>query len=136
MRLVLDTNVLVAAFAARGTCHELLEHCFRHHSVVASEFILRELQEKLLAKLKVPAPRAAAVVALLRSRIEIAEPVELASAACRDPEDDWILATAVAGGCACVITGDRDLLDMGTFQGIRILAPARFWAHESPHHVR
>jgi predicted nucleic acid-binding protein len=29
MRLVLDANVLIAAFVARGVCAELLEHCVR-----------------------------------------------------------------------------------------------------------
>jgi predicted nucleic acid-binding protein len=37
VRLVLDTNVLIAAIVARGACHELLEHCARQHRVVTSD---------------------------------------------------------------------------------------------------
>ncbi|MEO7192513.1 MAG: hypothetical protein ABI051_15780 [Vicinamibacterales bacterium] len=41
-----------------------------------------------------------------------------------------MLATAVAGQCVAVITGDRDLLVLDPFQQIRILAPSAFWAWE------
>lgn len=50
MRIVLDTNVLVAAFIAHGNCNELLEHCIVHHEVVLSEFILEELLDVLNRK--------------------------------------------------------------------------------------
>ena len=39
MRVVLDTNVLIAALITRGVCSDLLEHCFRRHEIVLSEFI-------------------------------------------------------------------------------------------------
>ena len=48
MRIVLDTNVLIAAFVSRGVCHELLEHCERQHQLISSGFILREFEDKLL----------------------------------------------------------------------------------------
>lgn len=131
MRLVLDTNVLIAAFVARGTCHELLEHCERSHEMVGSGFILQELESKLLRKFKVPPERAAAAVALVRSQMELVEPAALDAPVCRDPDDDWVLATALAGGCECIVTGDKDLLALQTFAGIRILSPASFWSYES-----
>jgi hypothetical protein len=37
VKLLLDTNVLVAALVARGTCSDLLEHCVRQHHVISSE---------------------------------------------------------------------------------------------------
>lgn len=133
MRLVLDTNVFIAAFVARGTCHELLEHCEHSHQMVGSEFILREFEAKLLGKFRVPPGKAAAAVALLRSRLELVAPVALDEPVCRDPDDDWILATALAGGCVCIVTGDRDLLSLQTFAGIHILSPGAFWAYDSAH---
>ena len=45
MRMVLDTNVLVAAFASGGLCRELLRACLRSHQVFLSEFILDELAQ-------------------------------------------------------------------------------------------
>ena len=53
MRVLLDTNVLIAAFIAHGFCHELLEHCARQHTLVTSDFVLGEFRDKLTDKFKV-----------------------------------------------------------------------------------
>ena len=47
---------------------------------------------------------------------------------CRDPDDDKFPETALAGGADCLITGDRDLLDMSPFMDIPIMTPADFLA--------
>ena len=52
MRLVLDANVLIAAFVARGVCAELLEYCVREHEPVTSVAILEEVRRNLVAKIK------------------------------------------------------------------------------------
>lgn len=131
MRLVLDTNVVLAAFISRGVCHELLEHCEREHTMVVSGFILEEFREKLVGKFDVPPSKAREATVLLRSRMESVEPVPLEAPVCRDPDDDWVLATAVAGTCECTVTGDKDLLSLGEHRGIRILAPNTFWSYEA-----
>ena len=46
---------------------------------------------------------------------------------CRDRDDDVVLATALAGECAAVITGDEDLLVLKQLRAIRMLAPSGFW---------
>jgi putative PIN family toxin of toxin-antitoxin system len=130
VRIVLDTNVLIAAFIARGVCHELLEHCVLHHSLATSEFILAELREKLIEKFEFTSERAAEVDRLLRSRMEIVVPTSLASPVCRDPDDDYILATAGAASCDCIITGDKDLLVLKQFGNIAIVSPAQFPSYE------
>ena len=38
-----------------------------------------------------------------------------------DPEDDLVLATALTGGASYVVSGDRHLLDLGRFEGVRIV---------------
>lgn len=130
MRIVLDTNVLIAAFIARGACHDLLEHCILRHSLATSEFILAELKEKLIEKFGFTAKRAAEVDALLRSRMELVVPTGLASSVCRDPDDDNILAAAAAGNCECIVTGDKDLLVLKQVGNIVIVSPAEFPNHE------
>ncbi|MCI2426382.1 PIN domain-containing protein [Candidatus Acetothermia bacterium] len=54
MRVVLDTNVIVAAFAARGLCAEVFEVCLTDHGIVLSEHILSEVAEKLIDKICLP----------------------------------------------------------------------------------
>jgi putative PIN family toxin of toxin-antitoxin system len=131
VRIVLDTNILIAAFIARGICHQLLERCVNHHDLVISEFILDEVREKLILKFKYTSEVADETVKLLRSQMEIVSPIPLDKPVCRDADDDNMLAAAVAGSCECIITGDKDLLVLKRFQGIDILSPSDFQAYES-----
>jgi putative PIN family toxin of toxin-antitoxin system len=131
MRLVLDANVLIAAFIARGVCAELLEHCVREHEPVTSEAVLEEVRRNLVEKVKVSAAQAEQTVRLLRTRFEVVEPVALEAQVCRDPDDDVVLGTAIAGRCEAIVTGDRDLLDLVTHREITIVSPRGFWSLES-----
>jgi putative PIN family toxin of toxin-antitoxin system len=131
MRLVLDANVLIAAFVARGTCAELLEFCVREHEPVTSEAILEEARRNLVDKIRVTAAQADQTVRLLRTRLEVVEPAALEHPVCRDPDDDVVLGTAVAGRCEAIVTGDKDLLDLVEHGAIRMVSPRAFWSFES-----
>ncbi len=131
MRIILDTNVLVAAFATRGQCHELLEQCVQRHVLITSEFILTEFREKMIDKIKLHPTLVDAQTALLRSRMQVIEPAVLEETISRDPDDDVVIATAVTGACQCIITGDKDLLSLKEYRGIRLIMPAEFWAYEA-----
>lgn len=131
MRLVLDTNVLIAAYATRGQCYDLLEHCARAHTIVSSPVLLVELREKLTKKLKFSAESATELIEILHARVELIDPPPLQPPACRDPDDDWVLATAIAGDCQCIVTGDKDLLVLNPFRSLGIVSPADFWRYES-----
>ena len=45
---------------------------------------------------------------------------------CRDSDDDKLLETALMGEADCLVTGDRDLLEMSPFNDTPILTPAGF----------
>ena len=45
---------------------------------------------------------------------------------CKDPDDDKFINLALDAGADCIITGDRDLLELEEFQGIKILSPKEF----------
>jgi putative PIN family toxin of toxin-antitoxin system len=130
VKIVLDTNVLIAALIARGVCHELLEHCVLRHVLFTSEFILEETQEKLIEKFGYPSELAAEVVNVLRSRMKVVPPSKLESQVCRDPDDDNILAAAVNGKCDCIVTGDKDLLVLKEYEGVDIFRPRDFLDNE------
>lgn len=131
MRLVLDTNVLVAALVARGTCSDLLEHCVRQHIVVSSPSLLNELRDVLEKKFSQRTIDVRATLQLFGETFTLVTPDTLEPPACRDRDDDVVLATAVAGECAAIITGDQDLLILNPFRGIRVLAPSAFWKWEA-----
>ena len=126
MKLVLDTNVLIAALIARGVCADLFEHCVLSHTRVASKFIIDELRGHLVGKFKYTDQDANEAIALLESQMEMVTPKSLDRSVCRDPDDDQILATAIAGQVECIITGDKDLLVLERFEGIEIVSPSGF----------
>jgi putative PIN family toxin of toxin-antitoxin system len=131
VRIVLDTNVLIAALIARGTCHELLEHCVVRHDLITSEFILDELRQKLAEKFKYLDAVADEAIAVLRSRMKVITPSPLTVPVCRDADDDNVLAVAVEASCDCIVTGDDDLLVLHPYQAIAILSPRAFLDVES-----
>ena len=131
MKLLLDTNVLVAALVARGTCSDLLEHCVRLHVVISSRPLLDELRDVLTRKFRQRAADVRATVRLFEETFTLVTPVPLEVPACRDTDDDVVLATGLAGECVAVVTGDRDLLILDPFRGIRVLSPADFWKWEA-----
>ena len=126
MKVVLDTNVLVAAFATRGLCEAVFEVCLASHEAVLSEHILKELRRHLRGKFKVPASHADQITAFLREHATLVKPAKVPANACRDRSDLAVLGTAVAAGADCLVTGDRDLLDLKEFRGIAILSPRAF----------
>jgi putative PIN family toxin of toxin-antitoxin system len=130
VRILLDTNVLIAAFVSRGVCSALLEHCVDTHDLVTSMDLLDEYHDKLIRKFRLSPETAAGRVALLRSTVQIVTPEPLPSPVCRDPDDDLVLASAVAGECHCIITGDNDLLVLNEYAGIAIVSPAGFAEYE------
>ena len=131
MNLLLDTNVLVAALVARGTCSDLLEHCVRHHAVISSRPLLDVLGDVLTRKFHQRAVDARGSVRLLGETFTLVAPDALESPARRDRDDDVVLATAMAGRCAAIVSDDQDLLVLDPVHGIRVLAPSAFWKWES-----
>lgn len=123
MRIVLDTNVLLAAFGTRGLCEALLAACLEGHDLVASEHVLGELRRHLVAKFRLPARRAAEVAAFVRAHAEVVQPAPIPAEACRDPDDLPVLGTAVAGRADLLVIGDGDLLALGSHAGIPIVTP-------------
>jgi len=130
MRIVLDTNVLVAAFIAHGTCNELLEHCALRHVIVLSNYILDELRDVLSEKFDFTAAECKEVLALLRSRCVLVQPARLRSSGCSDPDDDPIIGTAVAGNCNCLVTGDKALQKLKAYGRTAVVSPGDFWRFE------
>ena len=126
--IVLDTNVIFSALFWRGPPYELLKAICEHPSarLCASPVLLEELKDVLTRpaatrQLAAIGKSAGQVLADYLEIVELIEPVDGPRVA-RDPDDDHVLACAVAANSQWIVSGDRDLLDLGAFREIRILS--------------
>ncbi len=130
MRLVLDTNVVISALLWRGTPYRLLETIRRQESLqlYSSSALLEELTDvasrpalaKRLAAIGKTAPQ---ILTDYLEAIELVEPVDVPRVA-RDPDDDHVLACALAANAELIVSGDLDLLALTAYERIPIVTPA------------
>jgi putative PIN family toxin of toxin-antitoxin system len=130
VRAVIDNNVLIAALLWRGPPHALLERVRAGRvSMISSPALLAELADvigrakfdAILATTRTSRERSLAEV---RRLAEVMEPPPLPRPVCRDPDDDQLLALAIAAKAEMIVSGDNDLLSLMSFEDIPILAPA------------
>ena len=125
-RVGLDSNVIVAAFASRGLCADLLRLAVTDHEVVIPAVVIDEVRRVLSTKLRL-SPDSLASVEAVSGRCEIVpkgsdpSPVKV-----RDPDDERVIADAISGGCDLLVTGDLDLLSVAERSPIPILSPREF----------
>lgn len=127
MKVFLDTNVLVSAFATRGLCEDVFRYVLTEHELLVAEVVLMELDRTLSEKFGFPKRLVSEIEQLLRERTLVAEPSRLPDIALRDPDDLRILASAIAGGAEVLVTGDGDLLAAADRSPVTILDPRGFW---------
>lgn len=127
MKVVLDLNVVIAAFATRGLCSDVFELCLYEHSIVISRFLLEEIHRSLCKKVRLPQSLADNIGQFLASGVEIVTPSRVPKDSCRDPSDNKVLGTAVASKADAIITGDKDLLVLKQFHSTPILSLRKFW---------
>jgi putative PIN family toxin of toxin-antitoxin system len=127
VRVLFDTNVLFAAFAAKGFCEDVVDEAAGACLLVWSLPLRKELEDSLQRKNQV-GPGALAALAAFAQLCEFVVPAPLSAPVCRDPDDDVVLATALSGRADYLVTGDDDLLTLTRYHGIRILSPREFWA--------
>ncbi len=127
MRVFLDTNVLVSAFASRGLCAEVLELVLLDHDLILGRHVLREFEKALREKVKLPVVRSAEIVDFVSS--EAAQVVAKAEAATVnvDAADALVLGEALAGRAELFVTGDAALLRLATVGALKIVSPRQFW---------
>ncbi len=133
-KAVLDSSILVSAFIASQTeLMQLLRLPLRHrYELVLSKEILSETAQSLLTKESVRRyaeytdEDVHAYLAWLLSVATIIEDLPELLAVPADPKDNMVVATAVAGKADYLVTGDRDLLDLGSFRGIPITTARQF----------
>lgn len=85
------------------------------------EFIDVIGRDKLAYKVSVARGGVAALVADYRLLCRIVDVLQLASPIAPDPDDDWVIATAIAAKADMIVTGDKPFLGVGTVGSMRIV---------------
>jgi len=130
MRILLDTNVIISALAARGLAQAVFELCLENHTIVISETILFELSTHLRRKLRMPEEKVGLIIDYLKESCFLGEEAPARKGACRDEEDLHILGLAEKMQADFIITGDRDLLVLKKYRQTSIVTPREFWEEE------
>jgi putative PIN family toxin of toxin-antitoxin system len=128
-RVVLDTNVLIsAALIASGTPFAVLRHVVETGMLLFSDETFEEIATRLMRPKFDRYVSESTRQAFLADLAAVAEWTAITGAvhACRDPDDDKLPETAIAGGAGCLVTGDSDLLELHPFRGLSIVTPAEF----------
>ena len=127
MRLVLDTNTVVSALLWRGAPRRLLHYAYANMVqlytslplLIELDAVLRRNKFQLrLQQAQVTAANLTFGYAALATTVE---PVAIPPVVLSDPDDDTVLACALAAQAEVVVSGDRHLLQLGAYSAIPIL---------------
>jgi len=127
MRVFLDTNVLVSAVATRGLCADVLREVLVSHQLVISVPLIAELKNVLHTKIRILQEIVSDFVELLSQDYILSENTKLANVDIKDKDDILILSTALNGNAELFVTGDKEVLELGKIQAMRIVSPREFW---------
>ena len=128
MRIVIDTNLLVSALIADGAPSRLLDAARAGvFELCTSDVLLAELldvlgRSHLANRMQRAGLDATSTVEDLRKMALVVTPQVVPQVVAADPDDDHVLAAAIAAGADLIASGDRrDLLPLGRYQGIPIV---------------
>ncbi|MFQ6047211.1 MAG: putative toxin-antitoxin system toxin component, PIN family [Gemmatimonadales bacterium] len=127
MRAVFDTNVFVSALIVpRGRAAAALERVVEGGvQLVISRPIIHEVLDVLAEKFDRGREELARVAVFLSELAEVVHPRRRVRVL-EDEPDNRILECALAGKAEVIVTGDRRMLDLGEYHGIRIISLRRF----------
>ncbi len=128
MRVVIDTNVVVSALKFGGKPLLLLQECLTSPSIemVMSHDIVQEVLEVMARKFEYGPRELLLTENLLTKNSSMVMPAKSIKIV-RDSKDDKFVEAAVEGDAEYIISGDFDLLDIGSYKNIKIITVARFW---------
>lgn len=137
MRIVLDTNVIIAGFFWRGAAKDIFVSIESgEHELCLTQNIFGEVNRVLRYPKFESHIRRAGVSPkdLLKGLLAHAlmfEDANIVNVVVQDPSDDMFINCALTSGAKRIISGDEHLLRIGSFRGIRIVKPAVFLREHS-----
>ncbi len=135
MKAVVDTNIIVSAtLSPSGRRARVLQAWHdQRFELVVSESILAEYQRatdypEVTSRRHLDPGQVGELLRELRQFATVVESAERLTVIAEDPEDDKFVECAVSGGADYIVSGDRHLLKLGYYRGVRILSAGEFLA--------
>lgn len=128
LRVVPDINVLVSAFISKGNPHRIFRKCERKEiKLIVSDDILEEFTGVIgRKKFGLNKARIYKVTSIVKKSVDIIKPKTTLNIIKDDPSDNKILECAVSGNADYIISGDKHLLGLQEYRGIKILNSSDF----------
>lgn len=125
MRVIIDVNVYLSAICfGSAKLRNLISFCFEFHQVVVCEELMAELKAKIEQKSELN-ERNLNLVRFIESEslsFNLVKKIKFE----RDPKDAYLLSLCNSSEAEIMITGDKDLLDLGEFENTKIFSPRDF----------
>lgn len=127
-RAVYDTNIWVSGILFGGEVRQVLLAAIEGKVLpVTSMVLLRELEEVLKRrKFNYPPEAISAILYEVQTLAVMAHPKMTLHVVKNDPADNRVLECALAARADWIVTGDKGLLGLRKFRGIKILSPNEF----------
>jgi putative PIN family toxin of toxin-antitoxin system len=127
-KIVLDTNVFVSAFGWRGAPNKIFQECTEgRHRLFTSPSILEELNRVLhYKKFNFSSEDIEAFLSIVLETASLVLPEVSLDIIVEDPSDNRILECAISARAEIIVSGDKHLLDLKIFQGVKIIKPEQF----------
>jgi uncharacterized protein len=133
VQIVIDTNVIVSSYMfPNSTPGAIIEYWHANaFKLLISTLLIAEYERVLQyphvrSRIKLTEGEFARSIAIVRKQGLLVEPNADLRVVADDPDDDIIVATALAGNADFIVSGDRHLLEIGEHAGIRIIPPSVF----------
>ena len=128
MKVILDTNVFISGVFFTGPPSRILKawHDEKLQLVISQEIL--EEYERVAKELtaQFPSVNVRRILELVAAKAECYSPHRLMEPVCGDPDDDKFIACALASKCKIIVSGDKHLLKVSGFRGIKVVKPAEF----------
>ncbi len=127
MRILVDTNVIVSGLIAKGACFEILEDLVYSHTPFVTPYVMDECQKVLLHKFHLSKGTVKSLLQTVDRHFKKGKTSTKRPNICRDANDNQILADALINEVDIILSGDKDLLSLEEYEGIKMIGPKDYW---------
>jgi uncharacterized protein len=126
-QVVIDSNVWISGLIFGGTPKKVIKQFIDGGIIVViAEELLSELRRKVILRFPLFEPNLALLEASIRENAVLVQLGTVQVTVSRDADDNKFIETAVVGGADYIVSGDKDLLVLGSYEHIQILKPTDF----------